>query len=123
MIRYLTVAQVVSVHDHVQPGPIRDIHALTSAVMQPQASWDGNPMYPTVLDQGAVLLRGLALAHAFLDGNKRTAWASSQLFLAMNGVPLYDVPPLQATDFVVSVVEAHVEVLDIATWFRDRLKR
>lgn len=80
-------------------------------------------MYATVLDQGAVLLRGIALAHAFLDGNKRTAWASSQVFLAANGVPLYEVPPLQATDFVVSVVERHIEVPDIAAWFRDRLKR
>jgi death-on-curing protein len=41
-----------------------------------------------VIEQAAVLITGLALAHAFLDGNKRTAAIGGDTFLRLNGYSL-----------------------------------
>lgn len=38
--------------------------------------------------QAAALANGIALNHAFLDGNKRSAWIACVTFLAVNGHPL-----------------------------------
>lgn len=38
--------------------------------------------------QSAYLIAGVALAHAFIDGNKRTAYATVALFWALNGMTL-----------------------------------
>jgi death-on-curing protein len=38
-----------------------------------------------LIDQAATLIIGLALAHALLDGNKRTAVIAGDTFLRLNG--------------------------------------
>jgi death-on-curing protein len=38
--------------------------------------------------QSAYLIAGIALAHPFVDGNKRTAYATVALFWALNGMTL-----------------------------------
>ena len=66
---------------------MRELGALESAVARPQnlAAY-GEP--------GAAALAappyafGIARNHAFVDGNKRTAWVLARLFLALNGVRL-----------------------------------
>jgi death on curing protein len=41
--------------------------------------------------------------HALIDGNKRLAWTSSRVFLALNGTSLQDVDVDQAEEFVLAV--------------------
>ncbi len=41
-----------------------------------------------LVEQAAALTNGIALNHPFLDGNKRSAFATCLTFLAMNGRPL-----------------------------------
>ena len=69
-------------------GGLRDRGLLTSAVMAPSATWDGEPLYPTLADMAAAYAIGLARNHAFVDGNKRTAFVISLAFLDANGVTL-----------------------------------
>ena len=38
-----------------------------------------------LVEQAAALITGIALAHAFLDGNKRTALGAGLLFFIQNG--------------------------------------
>ena len=64
---------------------------LQSAVARPQASAFGEDAYPTLWDKAAALLHSLARNHAFVDGNKRAAWASAWAFLWLNGINLPDV--------------------------------
>lgn len=62
---------------------VRDRGALESAVMRPQtaAYYDRADL----VAQTAVLITGIALAHPFLDGNKRTAAIAGATFLRLNG--------------------------------------
>lgn len=88
--RYLSVEDVVRVHDDLLarygglPGVLKP-HQLESAVAEPRQTWDGVDLYPDVWAKAAVLLRGLACNHAFVDGNKRTAAGCALLFLRANG--------------------------------------
>lgn len=78
-------------------------------------------LYPTVLQRGAALLRGLAAAHAFVDANKRTAWISCNVYLNYFRSPLQKISDDEATEFVVSVVVDHIAVDEIAAWLAQRL--
>ncbi|MGB7443552.1 MAG: type II toxin-antitoxin system death-on-curing family toxin [Coleofasciculaceae cyanobacterium] len=89
-MRYLSVKEVLRLHDKVieQTGGtsgIRDQGALESAVAQPQMTFGGEELYPTLVEKAAALGFSLAMNHSFVDGNKRTAHASMEVFLVFNG--------------------------------------
>lgn len=94
---------------------------LDSAIMKPAAGFGDVEAYPTVWDKAAALLQGLARAHAFLDGNKRTAWIACTTFLRLNGTPLR---ADRITDpvgevFVLGVTSAAVDHQLAVQWLRD----
>lgn len=62
-----------------EPG-VRDPGLLASALHRPRSGY-----YETRAAQAAALLQSLCLNHAFVDGNKRVAFALTAVFLRMNG--------------------------------------
>jgi death-on-curing family protein len=56
---------------------------LEGAVDRPRTAWG----YGTfdIIDLAVTLFEGIAQAHAFIQGNKRTAWKTSIMFLKANG--------------------------------------
>lgn len=60
---------------------IRDEGLLDSALAQPQATFFGELLNPTIHHGAAAYLYHLAKNHPFLDGNKRTAFATTIAFL------------------------------------------
>jgi len=101
---YLTAAEVLAIHEDQigryggSPG-VRDPGQLEAALFRPQTGY-----YPDILAEAAALWESLSQNHPFVDGNKRTAFAVTFTFLAVNGmtitanedavirflVPLYD---------------------------------
>jgi death-on-curing protein len=67
---------------------IRDEGLLESALAQPQATFFGELLHPTIAEQAAAYLYHLAKNHAFVDGNKRVALGVSEAFLRLNGYNL-----------------------------------
>ncbi len=63
----------------------RDAGLLASALARPSATFAGDPLYGSLELQAAALLESLARNHALADGNKRTAWTLTMLFLWING--------------------------------------
>ncbi len=91
---------------------ITDYGLLDSAVARPAATAFGLDAYADLLTKAAALMQSLARNHAFLDGNKRTAWAAAWTFLTVNGIDL-------ATAYDVDVAEQLV--LDVATGAQDSI--
>jgi len=60
---------------------------------------------------------GLAKNHAFLDGNKRTAWASCVLFLKANGVEIA-VTEMDSVETTVALATGEVSEETFAGWLR-----
>jgi len=93
MTVHLTAENVTDLHDEAiaahggLPG-LRDAGALASAAAQPAMQAFGVELYPTPVEKAAAYLYFLSRNHAFVDGNKRTAYASTYVFLLMNGLHL-----------------------------------
>lgn len=81
MARYLSLAEVVDLHQRVvvQGGGasgLRDLSVLESAVAQPRAAYDGQALYPDLCAKAAALGHALVANHPFVGGNTRHASSS-----------------------------------------------
>lgn len=89
-MRYLILAELIELHRRIieQSGGasgIRDLGLAESALAQPQMSFGGTDLYPTLTEKAAALCFSLAMNHPFVDGNKRIGHAAMETFLIMNG--------------------------------------
>ncbi|MDN5687940.1 MAG: Fic family protein [Brachybacterium sp.] len=120
MTRYIPVdAAILVFRKRIGPHPlIAGGHGkLDGAMKAPAASWDGVDLHETVFIKAAVLLRGVAVAHAFEDGNKRLAWLLIDFFLDLNGYALGEIDPHEVNDVVRAACEHDSITLDgIAAW-------
>ncbi|MGH3542089.1 MAG: type II toxin-antitoxin system death-on-curing family toxin [Mycobacterium sp.] len=95
---------------------VSDFGLLDAAVARPQTTVYGVDAYPDLYTKAAALLQSLARNHALVDGNKRTAWASTWTFLYINGVELapgFDVDAAERFVYDVSV-RGELSIGDIA---------
>ena len=88
-MRYLTLSEILDLHALVlrQSGGatgVRDRNGLESAVAQPEMTFGGVDLYPTLVDKAAALGYSLVMNHPFLDGNKRVGHAAMETFLVLN---------------------------------------
>jgi death-on-curing protein len=89
MIQYLSIVQVLELHAEAirlfggSPG-VRDLGLIDSAVFQPQATFGGQDLHPTLADKAAALAFSLIANHGFVDGNKRVGYAAMDTFLRVN---------------------------------------
>ena len=84
MTDYLTVAEVLAIHDdqierYGGASGVRDRGLLESALFRPQTGY-----YVDLIEEAAALWESLSQNHPFIDGNKRTAFAAMYTFLAIN---------------------------------------
>jgi death-on-curing protein len=89
-MRYLTLGEVLDLHRRVieQSGGadgVRDLGGVESAVAQPQMTFGGDELYPTIESKATALCFSLVMNHPFVDGNKRIGHAAMETFLVMNG--------------------------------------
>lgn len=113
-MRCLTLGEVLDLHRMVVGSgsgsvAVRDLGGLESAVAQPQATFGGEPLYPSLPEKAAALCFSLVTNHPFLDGNKRTAHAAMETFLVINGAQI-----------VASVTNQERLMLDLASGQCDR---
>jgi len=64
---------------------IRDAAMLHAAVARPFATFADQDLYPSDLEKADALFHSLVKSHPFLDGTKRTAFASALYFLHEQG--------------------------------------
>lgn len=88
-MRYLTLAELIELHCRIieQSGGVNGVRELglaESALAQPQMSFGGTELYPTLAEKAAALCFSLVMNHPFVDGNKRVGHAAMETFLVMN---------------------------------------
>jgi len=67
-------------------------------------------------------LFAIAKNHAFVDGNKRTAWTVMRLFVALNGGKL-DYDKFEAVRFVEGVAGGVIDYDGAREWIANRLSQ
>ena len=114
-VRYLGLDDLYDVIRFATGGEpvVRDVGLLQSALHRPMAGAFGEEAYPTIARKAAALLESLARNHGLVDGNKRSAWIATWLFLRLNGLRL---PPADgAYDLVIGIAEGRIELDEIST--------
>ena len=90
---FLSVEIVLQIHARVveefggDPG-LRDRGLLESAVAMPQSTFAGEFLHASLAEKAAAYHYHLCSNHPFLDGNKRVAVATAEVFLLSNGSEL-----------------------------------
>ena len=96
---------------------IRDPGLLEAALFRPQTGY-----YPTLIDEAAALWESLSQNHPFVDGNKRTAFAATYVFLAINGLEITATDD-HAQDFVLELYgTTRVTFENLRAWLSDNTK-
>jgi death-on-curing protein len=96
---------------------VRDAGLLASAVARPAAGVFGQDAYPTLWLKAAALCQSLDNNQALADGNKRLAWLTTKVFLAINGARLR----ASADDgerFMLEQVAGHADLSSLAAWLQ-----
>lgn len=119
---YLTIHEVIALHDELidQYGGahgIRDEGALASAIMRPMMGY-----YDGLVQEAAALMESLANNHAFVDGNKRVAFAATDAFLRLNGWVI-DCDSVEAhADFMHLFETQSFHFAELADWLEEHVK-
>ncbi len=126
MICYLTLDDVLTIHSQIleQSGGalgIRDLGSLESALAQPMMTFDGDELYPTLIDKAAALGFSLVMNHPFVDGNKRTGHAAMEIFLVLNDLEIAATVDEQEA-VVLSLAEGSLDRETFTKWLGSRVK-
>ena len=94
---------------------VRDMGLLESALAAPFATFGGEYLYPTLIQQAAQLGYGIIRNHPFADGNMRTGAHTMLVFLSVNGIELeYDQQEL--IDAILAVADGTMAADQLAVW-------
>ena len=111
-------AHNVQLAEHGGAAGIRDAGLLESALARAEnlaACGD-----PDVAALAAAYGFGIVRNHPFVDGNKRAALITTELFLAMNGFDLV-VEDVECVVTILSLAAGELEEAEFAAWLREHL--
>ena len=115
---YLTVADVLGMHTVLlqryggAPG-VRDPGALEAALYRPQTGY-----YEDIVAEASALMESLAANHPFLDGNKRIAFAATDVFLQINGWQLKRLPTQIYSEMMQLFEAGQFDIAHLEPWLR-----
>jgi death on curing protein len=118
--RWITDAAVLAIHDeqiaeHGGLAGVRDQSLLLSALARPRNLVAYGE--PDLAELAAAYAVGIARNHAFLDGNKRTAWVVAESFSLKNGYEL-TAGDHDGVMTMLAAAEGSISEQDFAAWFR-----
>jgi len=120
---YLTLEDVYFIHEKLLEkdggaAGVRDAGLVEAALIRPQTGY-----YSDIVEEAAALWESLAMNHGFVDGNKRVAFAVTDIFLDMNG---YEITTTQKTveTFIYHHLEAGTFIKDVLdAWLREHTSK
>lgn len=116
---------VLAIHEaqlaeHGGGSGLRDASLLESALARPEnvAAYGK----PDVAALAASIGYGISRNHAFIDGNKRTGFVATELFLALHGFKLA-ADDVACVMIMLAVASGEITEAEFATWIRDHLAK
>ena len=100
---------------------VRDAGLLASALNRPLTTVFGDEAYPTIEQKAAALVQSLAKYHPMVDGNKRSAWITLNVFLEISGHQLVSRQD-EAFEFVLGIANDTLDLEAIAQWISQRIQ-
>ena len=124
-MKILTKEQILLLHSQLienfgGSSDIRDEALLDSAINTPFQTYDGEELYPTLLDKASRLCFGLVKNHPFVDGNKRIGTHAMLVFLVINGIDL-EYSDIELIELILSVASGTQSDSDILRWLQQHI--
>ena len=123
IVEFLSLDEVVAIHDRLiedfgGSSGIRDFGLLESALYRPQTGY-----YRDIAEMAAALFESLLMNHPFVDGNKRVAFFTVDIFLRLNGWRL-QVEPGPAHTLLIGLLERNVcDFEHLLPWLRQSMEK
>lgn len=120
-VKFLSVDEVLEIHARLivrfgGADGLRDKGLLESALFRPQTGY-----YSDLVEMSAALFESLMNNHPFVDGNKRVAFFSTDVFLRLNGYKLA-VEAEEAYTFLMDLfVSETCDLGHLSPWIRTNL--
>lgn len=121
---WLDPAVILAVHEeqlaeHGGGTGVRDAGLLESALARPHNLAAHGA--PDAADLAAAYGFDLARNHPFVDGNKRSAFVTTELFLALHGYRL-EASDADCVMTTLKLAAGELEEVDFASWLRQQIK-
>ncbi len=118
--KWIGFAQVCRIHDEQLvlfngPSGLRDLGLLESALDRPRNKYAYGERDIATL--AAAYAFGITRNHPFIDGNKRTAFLTTMIFLERNQFA-FAPPQSDATEQMLKIAAGVMTELEIAEWIR-----
>jgi len=122
VVLYPTLQETLELHEQLirrfgGSRGVRDLGLLESALLRPQTGY-----YESLSLQAAALLQSLIQNHGFVDGNKRVAFATTAIFLRMNGYRLKVESDAAETFLIDRVIQEKISIQQMATWLERQMR-
>ena len=121
---WIDPAVVLAVHEeqlaeHGGAAGVRDAGLLESALARPRNL--AHYGEPDLCELAAAYAFGLARNHPFIDGNKRSAFVATELFLVVNGWQLV-ASDADCVLIMLSLASGEIDEPTFAAWLRARVR-
>lgn len=123
VMKFLSLDEASAIHQRLidtfggVPG-LRDKGLLESALFRPQTGY-----YADLAQMAAALFESLIINHPFVDGNKRVAFFSCDIFLRLNGWKLA-VEANAGYEFIIrSLEQSQCDYDHLVPWIQQHLKK
>ena len=121
-IRFITLKQVKAIHQQqiIMFGgspEILDEGKLESTVLRGKNIFNYNPQ-ADLYDLAAAIGWGITNNHAFVDGNKRTAFVVMVVFLQINGIIL-TASEVDVVNIMLAVASSEVSQKQLSNWLKN----
>ena len=118
MKEYLAVPDILAIHSILiqrfgGSNGVRDPGALESALFRLQSGY-----YVDIVSEAAALMESLAINHPFIDGNKRVAFAATDIFLRINGYRISSEPMIIYADMMQMFETGTFDLAHLEPWLR-----
>ena len=118
---HITVGEALAMHSALieQYGGavgVRDTGAFESALFRPRIGY-----YEDIIEEAAALLESLTVNHPCVDGNKRTAFAATDVFLRINGYRIQGDPMAIHVDLMRLFDSGSFNMVHLEPWLRSKV--
>jgi len=120
-----TTDEIIEIHKKLTlatggSSGLRSIELLESAVLGCSQTFDGEDIYPTVIEKASRMAYGICRNHPFVDGNKRVAVTVLLVVLRLNDIEL-SFTQKELIALGLGMADGSIDYEDIITWVNAHL--
>ena len=84
-------------------------------------TFDGEDLYPTLIEKASALGYSLIMGHPFVDGNKRVGHAAMETLLVLNGMEI-QAPVDEQEEIILNLAAGQMDRGSFTDWLRSHVQ-